>query len=96
MLRVIKIAAVLPLLALTVLLAATKCAAGAEQPAAVYAAPPARKTVLAWIAGDTNESAEFVLRGSGKGAVNAVSVGGLFNSASNATNVWLTVRAPSW
>ena len=56
---------------------------------------PARKTVLAWIAGNSNESAEFVLRGSGRGAVNAVSVGGLFSSAANATNVWLTVNQPA-
>lgn len=55
----------------------------------------ASKTVLAWIAGPTNESVEFVLRGNGKGAVNAVSVGGLFSSAANATDVWLTVNQPA-
>ena len=70
---------------------AVLCAAGSGQPPA----PPVRKTVLAWIAGNSSESAEFVLRGNGKGAVNAVSVGGLFSSAANATDVWLTVNQPA-
>ena len=48
---------------------------------------------MAWVAGDANESAEFILQGEGRGAINAVSVGGLFGMVDNETDVWLTVDA---
>jgi hypothetical protein len=50
---------------------------------------------MAWIAGDTNESKDFILRGAGKGAVNAVSCGGLWNLAANQTDAWLTISQPT-
>ena len=57
----------LVLVAAFVLLAATRGARGA-----------ADKTVLAWVEGNWSEVAEFVLGGSAKGAVNAVSAGGMW------------------
>eukprot|EP01051_Picozoa_sp_SAG22_P007016 SAG22_NODE_479_length_9968_cov_43.841524_1_plen_683_part_00 len=53
------------------------------------------RTVMAWIAGDTNKSKDFILRGAGKGAVNAVSCGGLWNLAANKTDAWLTISQPA-
>lgn len=52
---------------------------------------PAPRTVMVWIAGNSSLAADFILTGAGKGAVNAVSVGGLFGLEDNATDVWLTV-----
>jgi hypothetical protein len=49
------------------------------------------RTVMAWVASNSTESAHFILNGEGKGAVNAVSVGGLFGLADNQTDVWLMV-----
>ena len=51
-----------------------------------HKAPP--KTVMAWVIGNASESAHFILQGAGKGAINAVSVGGLFSFAANATDAW--------
>ena len=43
---------------------------------------------MAWVIGNASESAHFILQGAGKGAINAVSVGGLFSFGANATDAW--------
>ena len=75
------------------MLAATRLVslACALQAAAADAHGKGDKTVMAWIEGDMTEVADFVLRGAGKGAVNAVSHTSVFRLHANATAAQLTV-----
>ena len=67
------------------LLIAVACAASSA------AAP--QKTVMAWIEGNFSDVSDFVLRGEGKGAVNAVSHTSLFRLHANSTSATLAVDA---
>eukprot|EP01052_Picozoa_sp_SAG31_P012708 SAG31_NODE_748_length_12390_cov_6.306484_12_plen_289_part_00 len=53
----------------------------------------ADRTVMAWIEGNMTDVADFVLRGAGKGAVNAVSHTSVFRLHANATAARLVVDA---
>ena len=68
--------------------------AAAAQTAAA-AAPARQRTVMAWIEGDMEAVADFVLRGAGKGAVNAVSHTSVFRLTANATSAELIVNQPA-
>jgi hypothetical protein len=57
------------------------------------AAAPRKRTVMAWIEGNNTEVAQFVLRGAGKGAVNAVSSGSVFGVSASSTRAVLTVNS---
>ena len=73
------------------LLLATTYGALAVAAAATGSAAPPQKTVMAWIEGNFTQVADFVLRGEGRGAVNAVSHTSVFRLHANATAAELVV-----
>ena len=78
-------------------LLATLCSAAPPHPTHPEdeAAPAPPRTVMAWIEGDMEAVADFVLRGAGKGAVNAVSHTSVFRLTANTTSAELIVNQPA-